>query len=84
MIPKETPIGSRVRVYIVQGDESTAWTGKTTSPVSDDRVTVRLDGGGRSGSESVDVMVSHIEPIGARPFISHKFTCPNCKHEFTR
>ncbi len=81
MIPPETPVGSRVRVYVVQGDESTAWLGRTVTTV-DEYVTVRGD----LTSGCARVPTSHVEPIGAKPFPPSptKFTCPHCQREFER
>ncbi len=81
MIPPETPVGSRVRVYAVQGDEATAWAAETTTPVGSGRVAVKSNDG-RCGQFDV----SHVEPIGAKPFppLPQKFKCPHCEREFER
>ncbi len=80
MIPAETPVGARVRAYVVQGDESSSWVGRTRTPVVDGFVTVQSE----FSSGIARVPVAHVEPIGARPFVSHKVTCPQCAHEFER
>lgn len=78
MISKETPIGSKVRVYVSPGEEATAWTGKTASLVDKFVSVTSEDGFTRR------VAVSQVEPIGAKPFINHKIKCPSCHHEFER
>ncbi len=82
MIPPETPVGSRVRVYRVRGDETTAIMARMVTTVQSDYVTVRRE----SDEVCQRVFVGNVEPIGAKPFppLPKKFKCPHCEREFER
>lgn len=83
MIPPETPVGTRVRVYERLGDEGSAWVGVTVTTV-DAYVTVRAE----SDQRCWRVQALQVEPIGAKPFPtpqpSRLVQCPKCSHEFER